>query len=97
MSTVDHAHLDAFVAACRAAGIARLALCWRQEWGPQQLASSERPGDYDQREELRILGYAGGTLHVCQPQGIARDELAAELEAQGFAVELRARNLSLWE
>ena len=92
MSTIAYPRLDELLTACRAAGIDRLALCWRREWGPPQVGTD--PGDYARRDELRVLGYAHGTIHACEPVGHDRDELARQLEGAGFRVELRSRNLT---
>lgn len=91
-ATTEHPDIEAFTTACRAAGVQRLALCWRREWGPPQLAAGD-PGDYDHREELRLLAYAAGEIHVCEPRDVERDALAEDLRAAGFSVELRNRNL----
>lgn len=95
MSSTQHPSLEAFIAGCRDAGITRLALCWRKEWGPQQVADD--PTAYGPKEEIRLLGYCDGTIHSCDLDGRARDDLAAELVDAGFEVELRTRNIATYD
>lgn len=92
---LEHADLPAFVAACQAVSVTSIALCWRKEWGPPQLATAA--GEYGPRDEIRLLAYHQGTIHACDLEGVPRDQLDAELTAAGFTVEQRSRNLATFD
>lgn len=82
----------AFIAACRARGIATAIIASQREW----TQAPDQPGvDYRRIERSVLLAYRAGTILRCTIDGAAADPaaLAAGLAAAGIAVGERSRNL----
>ena len=94
MEPIDHEHPAAFIAAAKRLGITTVVIAWQDEYG--QVPDVETI-NYQRLRLLRLVAYqrSGGALLRCCVTG-GSDERAAlrrELEAAGFRVEERSRNI----
>lgn len=90
MSNQPCPDLDSFTAACTAAGITTVIAACRSEWGPPGIG--EPKIDYGPQREVRLLAYNQGT--IISHDGNDAETIIAELEAAGFTVERRSRNIA---
>ncbi len=97
MALLEQQTIEGFVSEAKKRALGRVVLAWQQEWA-QLPPHSTQPLQvvYDRITQCVLLAYDDGTILRCSLSGpeAERKNVRARLEAEGFVVSERSRNLT---
>jgi len=97
MALLEQQTIEGFISEARMRALGQVVLAWRQEWA-QVPPHATQPLQvvYDRITQCVLLAYDDGTILRCTLLGpeAARENVRHRLEAEGFTVSERSRNLT---